>query len=722
MASRSHTRTKYVAGVGLTLGLLATGNASPRAAGAATGSDAAPAPPPSVVLITLDTVRADHLGCYGYATAKTPALDGLARDAARFANAYTVVPITLPSHAVILTGTYPMWNGVRDFTSPGLPAGIPTIAETLKRNGYATAAFVSAYVLNSMWGLNRGFDLYDDQMDLSARTGGDLLLVTRPGNITTNRMLAWLDAHATRPFFIWLHLYDAHSPYHVPEPYRSEHAGHPYDAAISFDDAQVGRMLAALRAKGLYQHTLVIVTSDHGESLGEHGEAEHGFFIYNATLRVPLIVRWPGQHEGGVAVPQPVSTIDIASTIVQVAGIPASEVRSFQGKTLTRWEGPHAASPNAGETLYAESYYARDSFGWHELRALITGHYQYIDAPGPELYDLERDPGELSNLFGAHRALAASLRANLADVERRFESRANQPQAAQLDPTTIEKLKSLGYVAYQAGAPRDVDNSGGADPKQEIGTFNQILHADDLRRAGRYSDAARLLAELAKREPELYVLSFEAGENDLAWGKPREGVDEFRASLQLNPMFDQAALGLGRAYFEIAQDDRAATALDLALQLNPRNFLARLALAKVYFRGNNLDKAESELARVVNEQPGFAEAHADYGVVLAQRKQYAEAENEIDRGLQLGYRDVNSLNSLGVARAELGQPKEAIEAYQEALKLDPHFAAANLNLALEYRRLGNVSEASRYYHKLCESSDRLCRQYAAQFPEPYRAE
>ena len=715
MASRTHPRIKYLVWAGLTLTLFAARNTAAPATDAPRSAGVASAPP-SVVLITLDTVRADHLGCYGYAPAKTPALDGLAREAVRFANAYTAVPITLPSHAVILTGTYPMWNGVRDFTSPGLPPSIPTLAVILRRNGYATVAFVSAYALNSMWGLDRGFDLYDDQMDLGARSGSDLLLVTRPGNLTTDRLIAWLGAHSEKPFFAWLHLYDAHSPYRSPEPNRSQQAVHPYDAAIAFDDTQVSRVLTALRAKGLYENTLVIVASDHGESLGEHGESEHGFFIYDATLRVPLIVKWPGRH-GASVVREPVSTIDIPSTIAQVAGIPASEARSFQGKALTGLIEPHSASSNSDEPLYAESYYARDSFGWHALRAAITERYKYIDAPAPEIYDLMHDPEERSNIFGQHQAVAESLRASLVDMERRFEDGANRPQSARLDPATIEKLKSLGYVAYQASTARGADNSGGADPKQEIGTFNQILHADDLRRADKYGEAAPLLAELKEREPGLYVLPFEAGENDLAWGKSREAIEEFRAALKLNPLFDQAALGLGRAYFELGQDSQAATALEIALSLNPRNFLARLALAKVYFRSNNLQEAEREIARVVAEQPDFAEAHADYGVVLAREGRYAEAENELERGLTLGYRDANSLNFLGVARAERGEANKAIEAYQEALKLDPYFAAADLNLALEYRRLGNVSEASRYYHKLCESSDRLCRQYAAQLAD-----
>ena len=671
-------------------------------------------PRPSLVLITLDTVRADRLGCYGYPRAETPALDGLARDAVRFENAYTVVPITLPSHAVMLTGTYPIWNGVRDFTSAGLPSRIPTLAEALRHHGYATAAFVSSFVLNSMWGLNRGFEVYDDEITPGTARGNDLFLVMRPGNVTTDRMLAWLNGNTQKPFFVWLHLYDAHSPYRAPQPYRSRHTGRPYDGAIAFDDAQVGRVLDALRQRGLYDRTLIIVASDHGESLGEHGEAEHGFFIYNATLCVPLLVKWPLQSDRGRVVSDPVSTIDIAPTLAQASELPTAEDRIFQGQPLSRWMAARTPPP---EPVYAESYYACNSFGWHELRGLVTPKLKYVDAPEPELYDLARDPSESSNVIATHQAEAAALHAQLEGVERKFEGVAASAPEARLDPETIEKLKSLGYVAYEAGSRPDSEATPRADPKQKIATFNQILREGDLRRSGKYAEAAQLLAELSAREPKLYVIPFEAGENDLAWGKPQEGIREFRAALQLNPVFDQALLGLGRACFETGQDTEAATALQLALHLNPRNSLARLGVAKVYVRLAALDKAEAELARVVSEQPGYAEAHADYGVVLARRMKYAEAEKELELGLKLGYRDAATLNFLGIARAQLGKPKAALDAYQEAIQIDPRYAPAYLNLALEYRRLGQPTEALRCYRKVCELSDQFCRQYQAQFPE-----
>src|SRR6516162_5453567 len=289
---------------------------------------------PSVLLITLDTVRADHIGCYGYSRIETPAIDRLASDGVRFESAYTLVPITLPSHAVILTGTYPMFNGVRDFTSPPLPANVPTLAEMLRHHGYHTAAFVSSFVLNSMWGLNRGFEAYDDDMAIDLNHTRFLFLLARRGDYTTDRFLTWLDRNGDKPFFAWLHLYDAHSPYRSPDPYHSHYSGRPYDGAIAFDDAQVGRVISRLRALNLYTNTLIVLLSDHGESLGEHGESEHGFFLYNATLRVPLIIKLPGEPLKSVAVSQPASTVDVASTIAQTCKLAPALSRSLQGRSL----------------------------------------------------------------------------------------------------------------------------------------------------------------------------------------------------------------------------------------------------------------------------------------------------------------------------------------------------------------------------------------------------
>ena len=510
----------------------------------------APAPQsPSILLITIDTLRADHVGCYGNARVGTPVMDGLAAAGVRFENAYAQAPITLPSHAVILTGTYPMYNGVRDFTSPGLPASIPTLAEMLRVRGYRTAAFVSSYALNSMWGLNRGFEVYDDDLGLEPGRSNDIFLVERRGDRTVDRLLAWLNRQGSAPIFVWLHLYDPHSPYRPPEPYLSKYAGHPYDGEIAFDDAQVGRVIARLKELRRFNSMAVLLLSDHGESLGEHGEDEHGFFIYNATLHVPLIVKLPersadastgrGTRDTGFrtpvevtspvsrVIPQPVGAVDVAPTIAQLCGIPAAEARSFQGRSLLPLLLQTPSIEDAA--VYAESYYPLDSFGWHELRGLLTARFAFIDAPRPELYDLQHDPEERHNLAASETSIAASLREKLKVVEQKYTGQpASTPTLS--DPETVERLRSLGYVSLQSSLAAKNDPNR-ADPKDKVETLHLVLRASDLRRERKFAEAEELLANLEKAEPTLYVVPFDRGENYLAWAKPRRGTAGIRQGI-----------------------------------------------------------------------------------------------------------------------------------------------------------------------------------------------
>ncbi|MDR3677759.1 MAG: sulfatase-like hydrolase/transferase [Acidobacteriota bacterium] len=681
--------------------------------GEARGS--APAPQsPSILLITIDTLRADHVGCYGDARVGTPVMDALAAAGVRFENAYAQAPITLPSHAVILTGTYPMYNGVRDFTSPGLPASIPTLAEMLRVRGYHTAAFVSSYALNSMWGLNRGFEVYDDDLGLEPGRSSDIFLVERRGDRTVDRLLAWLNTQGSAPLFVWLHLYDPHSPYRPPEPYLSKYAGHPYDGEIAFDDAQVGRVIARLKELRRFNSMAVLLLSDHGESLGEHGEDEHGFFIYNATLHVPLIIKLPGNSPTARAIARPVGSVDVAPTIAQLCGIPAAETRSFQGRSLLAALSPAPSQDEA--SVYSESYYPLDSFGWHELRGLLTARFAFIDAPRPELYDLQRDPEERHNLAASNTSIAASLREKLRMVEQRYTGQsASTPTLS--DPETVERLRSLGYVSLQSSLAAKNDPNR-ADPKDKIETLHLVLRASDLRRERKFAEAEELLANLEKAEPTLYVVPFDRGENYLAWGKTRQALPEFGKALSLNPAFDQAVLGIGRAHFMLGQDKPAAESLELALRMNPRNFLARLALAKVYWRQNLPAKAEPELARVVREHPELAEGHADYAIILAKQARYREAMPHFERALAAEYRDPVLYNYLGISYGELGEREKARAAYKQALALNPSYAAAYLNLALLARKQNQPDEARQQFQKACEFSATLCHQYAAQFPQP----
>jgi choline-sulfatase len=668
---------------------------------------------PSVVLITLDTVRADRLGCYGYRRIETPSIDGLASQGIRFEHAYAQVPLTLPSHTVILTGTYPMFNGVRDLTSAELNSSVPTIATILRQNGYSTAAFVSSFVLNSMWGLNRGFDVYDDGTDRGQDASQSPSLLERRGDRTLDRALAWLNSRAGRPFFLWIHLYDPHSPYRPPEPYLSRYAGHVYDGEIAFDDEQLGRLFARLRQLNLYESALIALAGDHGESLGEHGEAEHGFFVYTATLHVPLILKLPGRLPRSRVVTEPVGLVDLAPTIADLCSIPRSFTQNFQGHTLA---GIYEhAGPQRTQAVYAESYYPRGTFGWHELRAIVTPQYQFIDAPRPELYDLRRDWDEKHDLASAQSALAAAYREDLRGLEGRYANTGPTQIPSRLDPDTLEKMRSLGYLAYQAPMAGSDSQVSRADPKDKILALNQMLDAGNLRVQRRFAESDEILAKLEQTESSLYIIAFERGETLLDWGKPRDAIAEFRKALTLNPSFDEAWVGLGRASFALGENKDAVEAYGFALHFNPRNFLARRSLARVYWRENQPAEAERELAQVVSEHPDFAEARAEYGLALVKVKKYPGAIAELQAAARLGYRDAIVYYYLGVCHSETGDTTRAIEAYQQAITKDPNYAVAYIRLALQYRKSGELSKARQYYMKACKLSEQLCHEFSDRF-------
>jgi len=674
----------------------------------------APASRTSVLLITVDTLRADRLGCYGARRVATPAMDALGADGVRFARAYAQVPITLPSHAVILTGTYPMYNRVRDFTSGGIPSHVGLLAEAFKRQGYNTAAFVSAFVLDGTWGFARGFDLYDDHFDPRQ------FETQNPGNIqrraeeTTNRLLTWLQARSATspPFFIWLHLFDPHSDYSPPEPFRTRYAGRLYDGEVAYTDAQLARLFDYLRRSGAYDRSLVILLSDHGESLGEHGEDEHGFFIYNSTMQVPLIVKLPGGQGAGRVVPQPVGTIDVAPTLLELLRIRDPLSRQFQGTSLASLvlgKGSPSDRP-----VYGESFYPSNSFGWAPLRSLTMRGLRYIEAPRPEIYDLASDPEESRNLLEQRRAEAEALRAQLQDIERRYTADLAVAKGPPLAPDTVEKLKALGYVAYSA--PTAPTTAGGlADPKDRLKTFRAILRATDLASAGRFEESNALLASAQAEEPRLYLIPFMLAENAARARRWAEAEKQFLACLMLNSSFQQAVMGLARTYLAQGKADKARPWLELAVHENPRNFLAYHGLGLVARQQKNLEEARRQFAKAIAEKPNYAPSSQELGIVLVELQRYTEALGPLTRAAEIGPENAVLANYLGVAYANTGRLKEAVESYQKALRMKDNYAAARLNLAFACLKLGDRAAAQREFQTLCQQSPSLCQQYRSRF-------
>jgi len=672
----------------------------------------------SILLVTIDTLRADRVGCYGARGVQTPTMDALAAQGVRFENAYAQVPITLPSHAVILSGTYPTYNGVRDFTGTGVPANVGLIAEAFQRQGYRTAAFVSAFVLDSSWGFRRGFETYDDHFDprqFETRNPGS---IERRADETIDRALAWFKTHgsgreATRPFFVWLHLFDPHSDYNPPEPFRSQYAGRLYDGEVAYTDSQLARLFDHLKRTGVYDRALIVLLSDHGESLGEHGEDEHGFFIYHSTLRVPMIFKLPSRSAGPRVVRQPVGTIDVAPTLLELLKIRDPLSRQFQGTSLASLLLGKAA--DSDQRVYAETYYPRNSFGWSPLRSLTTRRYHYIDAPRPELYDLASDPEENSNLLASKRAEAAALRERLLDVERRYAAQAAPARSGPpLSPETLEKLKSLGYVAYSAPAASTATASL-ADPKDRVKVFKTILRAADLASAGRLDSSNTLLRSIEAEEPKLYLIPFMMAENAARARRWTEAQQLFLACLKLNPSFPQAIMGLARALIAQGKSPQARPWLELAVHENPHNFLAYHGLGLAARQEKKFEEARQHFARAIEEKSNYAPSHQELGILLVEMQRYAEALAALQRAAALGSENAVLANHLGIVYANTDRVREAIESYRKALSLKSDYAPARLNLAFAYLKTGDRTSATREFQTLCQQSPSLCQQYRNRF-------
>jgi len=657
---------------------------------------------PNVILITIDTVRADHLGCYGAKNIDTPTLDSLARDGVVFERAVSQVPLTWPSHAVILTGMYPFQNGVQDFTGQPLDAKFRSVAQAFKQHGYATGAVVSAFVLDRSWGLARGFDYYDDAFAPEAFANRDLGLVDRRAGESVDRALAWLKKNPRRPFFFWLHLYDPHSPYDPPEPFRTQYQGHLYDGEIAYADHELGRLVAWLKQARLYDSSMILMASDHGESLGEHGEHEHGFFIYNATVHVPLIVKpLAGSRIRAGRVARPVETGAIAATLLGVAKIHDGMGSQLQSSGLL------AGGDEPDSAAYSETFYPFSSFGWNPLHALETNRYHYIEAPAPELYDLAADPEEKNNVAAQQSATVAVLKDKLQKLLLDHPFAAAPGNNSGLSPDAADKLRSLGYVAYRSPVSASALAAGLPDPKDKLWEFNSILESEDALRAGDTEKGRSLLLQVREKDPDMYVVPFVLGEAALEEKKWDEAAAELRRCLDLNPHFDQAMLGLSRALIFQGNFDDAKKWDESAIQYNPENYRAWYQLAFIEARSDKR-AAIRDYEKAVSIQGNFPPLRRDFGLLQFQEGNYAEAARHLSHAVELGVQDANVYNSLGISYSRMGRLRQAVASYKQALKIDPNMAQAHLNLGFAYEQLNQKPLAEREYQQACHLQRSMC--------------
>jgi arylsulfatase A-like enzyme/Tfp pilus assembly protein PilF len=659
-------------------------------------------PAVNVILITLDTVRADHLGCYGDAQIQTPTLDALAHDGVVFDRAISQVPLTWPSHAVILTGTYPFQNGVQDFTGQPLDARFRSVAQAFKAHGYSTGAVVSAFVLDRSWGLARGFDFYDDAFSAEAFRRKDIGLVDRRADESVRHALSWLKG-ARRPFFFWLHLYDPHSPYDPPEPYRTQYKDHLYDGEIAYADHQLGSLVAWLKQNRLYDHTAIVFLSDHGESLGEHGEQEHGFFVYNSAVHIPLIVKPPagsGIRTGRVA--RPVETSAVAPTLLRLAGLKDAITQQFSSRGLF----DRAAEKE--EEAYSETFYPFSSFGWSPLHALETSRYHFIAAPTPELYDLIADPAEKNNIAAQQSATVAVLNDKLQSLLRKNPFTSSEAKSSGLSPDAAEKLRALGYVAYRSPVSAKALAAGLPDPKDKLAEFNAILNAQDAFQAGDFDAGKKLLDNVRQQDPQIYAVPFMLAEAAMRQQQWQEAAAQFHQCLELNPNFDQAMTGLAHALIAQGKAAEAQQWIEKALQFNPQNYRAWYDLGTLDVKTNRT-AAASAYEKALAIQPNFALLRRDFGMLQFEEKNYAEAAKHLARAIELGVNEAPVFNFLGISYSRTGQLQKAVASYLRALKLDPGLAETHVNLAYAYQRMNRASEANQEYRAACRLQDKFCR-------------
>src|ERR1700719_1013303 len=483
---------------------------------------------PNVVVITIDTLRADHLGCYGYKQIRTPNIDALAADSVRFERAYTPVPVTLPAHTAIFTGTYPTLNGMHDFSGNKLNPAQPTLASVLKQRGYTTGAVIGSAVLDSRFGLNEGFDFYYDHFDFNRLQESNLEEMERPGNVVADVALDWLGKNRKNKFFLWMHLYDPHYPYRPPPPYSEQYKDRLYDGEIAFADVQVGRLISFLKANNIYRNTLIVLTGDHGESLGEHGEKTHGFFIYNATLHVPVIIHLPGET-AAKTVSDLVTLTDLMPTVLKELKIEVPA--QVQGRSLLPLPVANKEVPNS---VYAETFLPRLHFNWSELRSVETGKYQFIQAPKPELYDLVADPGETRNLYADKKAVGDELQARLRALVSQYSADQELAEKTGLDPALMERLKSLGYAGFSGGTNSTTTDNSGADPKDRIQVYELISDAVAESQHGEYQSSTEKLTAALKTEPNSVPVHYLLGLNHYRLHEFPRAVEEFQRVLQLS--------------------------------------------------------------------------------------------------------------------------------------------------------------------------------------------
>ncbi|MGA2586258.1 MAG: sulfatase-like hydrolase/transferase [Candidatus Aminicenantales bacterium] len=653
------------------------------------GKPAFPAAPESynLLLITVDTLRADHLGIYGNAGIRTPNIDRLGRNGLLFSRAYSHVPLTLASHCSLMTGTLPLFHGVRDngYRLPPIP---PTLAEILKKTGYKTGAFVGAFPLDSRFGLDRGFDVYDDLYG-SKNAVRDLSFVERRAEDVAGKAIAWMEEHRNERFFAWVHFFDPHAPYEPPSPFKEDYRGREYDGEIAYTDSVIGKLLARIDEWRLTERTIIVLTADHGESLGEHQEATHGIFIYDATLHVPLILFNPKLWPAHSLISSQVGLIDVAPTILELLGLPLAS--SMQGTSLI--PAMKRGKAESGPPQYIESIGAMLDRNWAPLQGIRTEEWKYIEAPQPELYDLKTDPREMRNVLAQNADQARRMREALQSLIGKSSAPAAKNVFSPRDKETLEKLASLGYISGGSAG----DEKSRPDPKTMIALDNLFNEAINASETGDLEAADRIYRDVLEKQPT-FVVGYEyAAYNLYKMGKLEEAIALLNKATSLNLTTTSLISRLGLYDQETGRLEESIAILEKAVRQDPNYAEAYNYLGVSYFKIGRTADAVEMFKKALALDPDYAMAMNNLGNGYLAAHDYEAAEETYKKAIGIDPNLAGAYNGWGATCYRKGLTDEALRHWEKSLELDPRQPDTSYNLGRVHLRLGHKKEALRYF-------------------------
>jgi choline-sulfatase len=634
-----------------------------------------------IVLISIDTLRADHLPLYGYRSGSTPVLDHLGRDAIVFEDVYSHGPLTLPSHASLMTGLLPTHHGVRDNLGYALKPASRTLAARFKSSGYVTGGAVSSYVLRHQTGIADGFDFFDDAIEV-AGSGESLADTQRDGRLTVDALGAWLDRQADSKVFAFLHLYEPHTPYAPPASHRMQE---PYDGEIAYADELVGRLLDRVKARGWLDRAIVAIVSDHGEGLGDHGETEHGILLYREALHVPWILRLPGGAGGGRRVAGTLGLVDVAATLLDLAGLDAGGLDGQTVRTAVASKTP------IDRGVYSETLYPRLHLGWSDLASATERKFRYIRAPIPELYDLSNDPGERQNLAASRAATATALAAWIARTTE--GAKPAEPDAAPAD--VRERLKALGYIG-SSSVPLSSSTTALPNPKDQIAAFEALKRAIAVDGAGRTAEAIQLYREILASNPRMVDGWESLAKALVATGRTKDAIAAFGKAIEVEPLKPEPHLALARIYALERQPALARQHAELGIQRDPGQGYE--ILAELMMDAGRPREAAADARRSLQADPSRYMSHYLLGVIAQQSGRCEEAVGHFERAIEAKRLEpravVRNLHSaLADCLARAGREADAEREFKAELAAILDSPEAHVGLATLYKSQGRAGDA-----------------------------